>query len=159
MIDKMALYVKINDVKAKGFTLIEIMFVVFIISLLASMAMLEGVKLKKMANEANAQANLKSIASSFEIYAAGHAGAYAESNGIDKLQFLVDAKCAGQDFITMHQVGNFYYELGSIEPTGYDIRAMAVNTALADHNYQILTGAVIKRSDTANSGDTDFKSY
>ncbi|PIP18834.1 MAG: hypothetical protein COT38_01440 [Candidatus Omnitrophica bacterium CG08_land_8_20_14_0_20_41_16] len=160
MIDKMALYVKINAIskKSSGFTLVEIMFVVFIISLLSSMAVVEGVKLRRMANEANAQANLKSIAASFEIYAAAHAGLYAVSDEVN-LQFLVDAKCAGQDFITIGRVGNFRYVLGSIGPTGYDIRAMAVNTALADHNYQILTGAGIKRSDTASSGDTDFKSY
>ena len=155
----MALYVKINDVRNKGFTFIEIMFVVFIISLLSSMAILEGVTLKKKANEANAQANLKSIATSFEIYAAGHAGAYAESNGANKLQFLVDAKYATQDFIALGQVDNFRYQLGAIEPVGYDIRAIAVNPVLSEHNYQILTGARTLRSDTSVSSDLDFKNY
>ena len=112
-----------------------------------------------MANESNAQANLKSIAASFEIYAAGHAGSYSQNNVETNLQFLVDAKCAPQDFISMSQVGNFRYLPGSIEQGGYDIRAMAINEALADHNYQILTGGMIKRSDTAGPGDTDFKIY
>ena len=141
-----------------GFTLVEIMFVVFIISFLLSMAVVQGVVLRKKANEANTQANLKSIASSFEIYAAGNGGVYApgdESN----LQFLVDAKCAPQDLVAIGQIGNFRYIAGSISPTGYDVRAMAVNTVLADHNYQITTGGAIRRSDTADSGDTDFKDY
>jgi prepilin-type N-terminal cleavage/methylation domain-containing protein len=142
-----------------GFTLVEIMFVVFIISFLLIIAIVQGVKLRKMANESNAQANLKSIAASFEIYAAGHAGAYSPDNDEANLQFLVDAKCAPQDFITIGQVGHFRYIPGSIEQGGYDIRAIAVSEALSDHNYQIITGGLIKRSDSANPGDTEFKIY
>jgi prepilin-type N-terminal cleavage/methylation domain-containing protein len=141
-----------------GFTLVEIMFVVFIIAFLLAVAVVQGVRLRKMANEANTQANLKSIASSFEIYAAGNGGVYAPGNE-DDLQFLVNAKCAPQDLVTIGQIGNFRYVVGSISPTGYDVRAMAVNTALADHNYQITTGGSIKRSDTASPGDTEFKNY
>jgi len=51
------------------------------------------------------------------------------------------------------------HQLGSIEPWGYDIRAMAINPVLAEHNYQILTGAKILRSDTSLSSDTDFKDF
>jgi len=142
----------------QGFTLVEITFVTLIISFLVSLAVVEGVTLKKKANEANAQANLKAVASSFEIYAAGHGGSYApgdESN----LQFLVDANYAPQDLVGIGQVGNFRYVAASIGPTGYDIRAMAVNTSLADHNYQISTGGQIRRSDTAGPQDTEFKDY
>lgn len=141
----------------KGFTLVEIMFVVFIISFMISLAVVQGVEFRKMANESNVQANLKSIATSFEIYATRF-GSYApgvESN----LQFLVNAKCAVQDFISLGQVGHFHYIAGSITPSGYDIRAMAVSDALAKHNYQALTGGVIKRSDTASPADTNFKNY
>ncbi|MCX5695126.1 MAG: type II secretion system protein [Candidatus Omnitrophica bacterium] len=154
------LYVKIKRMKNNhsGFTLVEIMFVVFIIAFLLSVAVVQGVRLRKMANESNTQANLKGIASSFEIYAAGNGGVYAPENEND-LQFLVDAKCAPQDLVSIGQIGNFRYVVGSIGPTGYDVRAMAVNTALADHNYQITTGGSIKRSDTASPGDTDFKYY
>ncbi|MCX5694240.1 MAG: prepilin-type N-terminal cleavage/methylation domain-containing protein [Candidatus Omnitrophica bacterium] len=141
-----------------GFTLVEIMVVVFIISLLLSLVALEGVKLRKIANEMNTQANLKAIATSFEVYAASHTGAYAQTEEVN-MQFLVDTKYAVQDFIALGQVENFRYILGSIEPAGYDIRAMAVNPVFADHNYQILTGAKIFRSDTSVSSDTDFKSF
>jgi prepilin-type N-terminal cleavage/methylation domain-containing protein len=141
-----------------GFTLVEIMFVVFIISLLLSIVALEGIKLRRMANEMNAQANLKAIATSFEVYAASHDGLYADSS-MDNLQYLVDGKYAAQDFIALSQVANFRYLVGSIEPAGYDIRAMVVNPVLAEHNYQILTGADILRSDTSVSSDTDFKHF
>lgn len=145
--------------RISGFTLTEIMFVTFIISFLLIMAVVQGIKLRKMANESNAQANLKSIAASFEIYAAGHAGAYAPGSDESNLQFLVDARCAPQDFITIGQVGHFRYVPGLIDSGGYDIRAMAVSEALSDHNYQIITGGLIKRSDTAAPADTDFKIY
>ena len=141
-----------------GFTLIEIMIVVFIVSLLLSIVALEGIKLRRMANEMNAQANLKAIATSFEVYAASHAGAYAQASE-ENLQFLVEAKYATQDFTALGQVGNFRYIVGSIAPAGYDIRAMAVNPVLAEHNYQILTGAKTLRSDTSVSSDTDFNNF
>jgi prepilin-type N-terminal cleavage/methylation domain-containing protein len=141
-----------------GFTLVEIMFVVFIIAFLLSVAVIQGVRLRKMANEANAQANLKGIAGSFEIYAAGHDSVYAPGDE-STLRFLVDARCATQDLVSIGQIGNFRYVVGSINPVGYDVRAMAVNNVLADHNYQITTGAMIRRSDSANPGDTDFKNY
>ena len=106
----------------------------------------------------NTQANLKAIATSFEVYAAGHDGSYAVS-AMDNLQYLVDSKYATQDFIALGQVANFRYQLGSITPEGYDIQAMAVNPVLAEHNYQILTGAKILRSDTSVSSDTNFKNF
>jgi prepilin-type N-terminal cleavage/methylation domain-containing protein len=141
-----------------GFTLIEIMVVVFIISVLLSIVALEGIRLRRMANEMNAQANLKAIATSFEIYAASHTGVYAPATE-DNLQFLVDEKFATQDFITLGQIGNFRYLPGAITPAGYDIRAIAVNPVLAEHNYQILTGAKLLRSESSVPSDTDFKNF
>ena len=144
--------------KKFGFTLIEILSVVMIISLLLSVVAMEGIKLRRMANEMNAQANLRAIATSFEIYATSHDSSYAQANEAN-MQFLVDGQYAQQDFISTGQLGNFRYVLGSIQPEGYDIRAMAVNPVLAEHNYQIITGANILRSDTSVSSDTDFKSF
>ncbi len=141
-----------------GFTLVEITFVVLVVSFLVSLAVVEGIALKKKADEANAQANLTGIASGFEIYAAGHGGSYADGDETN-LQFLVDAKCSSQDLVNISQIGNFRYIVGSIGLTGYDLRAMAVNPVLADHNYQILTGGRIRRSDTSGPQDTDFKDY
>jgi prepilin-type N-terminal cleavage/methylation domain-containing protein len=141
-----------------GFTLIEIMVVVFIVSLLLSIVALEGIRLRRMANEMNAQANLRAIATSFEVYASAHDGVYAQ-NDEHNLQFLVDAKYAAEDFTVLGQIGNYRYLPGVILPSGYDIRAMAVNPVLAEHNYQILTGAKMLRSDTSVSSDTDFRNF
>jgi len=144
--------------KKSGFTLVEIMFVVLIISLLLSIPIVEGLRLRRLANEVNAQANLKAIATSFEIYAIKHDGLYAPGS-MGNMQYLVDGKYMAQDYTVLAQLANFRYQLGSIDSTGYDIRAIAVNPALADHNYQIISGALLKRSDTSVPSDTDFKTF
>jgi prepilin-type N-terminal cleavage/methylation domain-containing protein len=141
-----------------GFTLIEIMVVMAIVALLVSVAIVEGVQFRKQANESNCMANLKAIASGFEIYSARHAGSYAP--GVEaNLQFLIDDNCLFQDLVAMNQVGNFRFVVGSVNPGGYDIMGLAINPALADHNYQIVTGGVFKRTDTSVSSDMDFKIF
>jgi len=142
----------------RGFTLVEIMMVMAIVSLLVSIAIVEGVQFRKQANESNCLANLKAIASGFEIYSARHNGSYApvdESN----LSYLIEDGCLFQDLVSMSQLGNFRYVVMSISPAGYDIRALAVNPSLADHNYQVITGGMILRSATSVSSDTDFRSF
>ena len=144
--------------KSKGFTLVEIMVVMAIVALLVSLAVIEGVQFRRQANESNAQANLRTIASGFEVYAARHGGVYAQGNE-SNLGFLVEDGCLFQDLVNIGQIGNFNYTVGSIEPGGYDIRAMAVNSALSNHNYQVITGGQLLRSDSAASSDTDFKPF
>ena len=141
-----------------GFTLVEIMVVMAILALLVSMAIVEGVQFRKQANEANAQANLKAIATGFEVYAARHGGVYAQGTE-SNLEFLVADGCLFQDLVNIGQTGNFKYTVGSIEPGGYDIRAMSVNSALSGHNYQIITGGQLRRTDSPSASDTDFKLY
>ncbi|MEK6727599.1 MAG: prepilin-type N-terminal cleavage/methylation domain-containing protein [Candidatus Omnitrophota bacterium] len=142
----------------RGFTLIEIMIVLAIIALLVSMAIVEGVQFRKQANESNAQVNLNTIATGFEVYAARHSGVYAQGTE-SNLEFLVADGCLFQDLVNIGQIGNFQYTVGSIGPGGYDMRAMAVNPALSDHNYQIVTGGQLRRTDTPSPSDTDFKIF
>ena len=141
-----------------GFTLVEIMVVMAIVSLLVSVAIVEGVQFRKQANESNCMANLKAIASGFEVYAARHAGSYAPGDQAN-LQFLIDENCLFQDLVAMNKVGNFRFVVGSVNPGGYDVMGLATNPALADHNYQIITGGILKRTDTSVSSDMDFKSF
>lgn len=141
-----------------GFTLVEIMVVVFIIALLLAMAVVQGVGLRKMANDSAAEANLKGIASSFEVYAAAHDGRYASGSQAN-LQFLVNGKYFSQDLTAIGSMGNFRYVAAFIDTMGYDIRAMAVNPMLATHNFQVTTGGVLKRSHAPVPGDTNFESF
>jgi prepilin-type N-terminal cleavage/methylation domain-containing protein len=147
-----------NFFSASSFSLIELMIVVAIISLLVSVSILEGVKLRIQANESNAQANLRAIASAFEVYAARNNGVYAPAQ-VSDLQFLVAEKYLYQDLVSSGRVGNYNFVIGSASEAGYDIRAMAVNSRVAGHNYQILTGGVLKRSNTAETADAEFLNF
>jgi prepilin-type N-terminal cleavage/methylation domain-containing protein len=149
---------RIMHKRARGFTLIEIMVVIAIVGLLVSVAVVEGMQFRKQANESNCMANLKAIASGFEVYSARHSGVYAAGNEAN-LQFLVDDGCLFQDLTGLAQIGNFRYVIFAANPAGYDIRGLAINPVLADHNYQIITGGLLNRSDTSVSSDTDFKSF
>ena len=149
---------RIMHKRIQGFTLVEIMVVMAIVALLVTVAIVEGVGFRKQANESNCMANLRAIASGFEIYSVRHGGVYAageESN----LQFLIDDGCLFQDLTSLAQIGNFHYVIAAITPAGYDIRGLAINPVLADHNYQIITGAILNRTDTSVSSDMDFKSF
>jgi prepilin-type N-terminal cleavage/methylation domain-containing protein len=139
-----------------AFTLMEIMMVMAIVAVIVTIAIVEGLQFRKQANESNCMSNLKAIATGFEIYAARHAGSYAPQEEKD-LRYLIDEGCLYQD-LTMSQIGNFRYVIGSINLAGYDIRALAVSPVLADHNYQIITDGILKRSDTPVASDLDFKS-
>ena len=145
-----------------GFSLVEIMTVMAIVTVLVSLAVVESIKFRKQANESNCQANLKTIATAFEVYAASHGGSYATQEEVN-LGFLVSGNYLPHDLITIGHIGNYNFEKASIGsgigPGGYDIRAMARNTAMADHNYQITTGANLKRSDTSAPEDKDFKTF
>jgi len=141
-----------------GFTLVEIMVVMAIVALLVSVALVEGVQFRKQANESNCVVNLKAIASGFEVYAARHSGIYAQSQQVN-LRYLIQDECLFQDLISLPQIGNYRYVVGLINESGYDIRGLAINPALADHNYQITTGGILKRSDTSVSSDMDFKTF
>ncbi len=142
----------------RAFTLVEIMVVMAIVALLVSVALVEGVQFRKQANESNCMANLKSIAAGFEIYAARHNGQYA-SGQEPNFHYLIEDGCLFQDLSTLNQVGNFRYMVVQIDASGYDIRGMAINPALADHNYQLLTGGLLKRSVTSVSSDVDFQGF
>lgn len=148
-----------NIMKRKnGFSIIEIMTVVAIIAAILTVGIVALIEVKKQANEANCQASLKTIGSAFETYSAIKGGLYAQGAETN-LQFLVDAECLYQDLVSIGQIGNYTYSAGSIAPSGYDIRAMAVNQDLAGHNYQISTGSTLKRSDTSAPADINFKFY
>ncbi len=65
--------------KNKGFTLIEIMIVVAVLALLATIAVPGLLRARATSHDASAKATLKTIASAAEEYAADHDGNYPEA--------------------------------------------------------------------------------
>ena len=121
----------------KGFTLVEIMIVVAIIALLAAIAIPNLLTARRTANEAAAQANLKTISTASEIFATANNGTYPSAEGslTSNPTYLNRAYCAlaiqGYTYTCVWAAG------------GYTISASPVSVNLGNRTYQITTGGVL----------------
>ena len=124
-----------------GFTLVEIMIVVAIIALLAAVGIPSLLNARRTANDAAASANIKSIATEMETYAAGAgAGAYPVKAELTA-NSISDRLCA-DDAATVTAVGGFDYGC-TLAAGGYTVTASATTcTSTGTKDYTIATGAV-----------------
>ena len=129
--------------RKRGFTLVEIMIVVAIIALLAAIAIPNLLQARRTANDAAAQANIRTLSTAAETYSAANSGVYpasvvlltgyAASTG----QFCADA--AGG--LTLLQGYNYGCTLAA---TGYTITASAATCGTTgSRNLTITTGGVL----------------
>ena len=128
----------------KGFTLVEIMIVVAIIALLAAIAIPNLLRARVNANQAAAQATLKSISAALESYAGAedqYPAAFSSLTSPSPPYFARDMNTVTK--------GGYTYDLtdgADLTTTGYTVTADADSAQTGNWDYQITTGTVLKRS-------------
>ena len=136
----------------KGFTLVEIMIVVAIIALLAAIAIPNLLRARINANEAAAQATLKSIAAALESYAAAESqypAAYASLTGASPPYFSKPLNGV--------TTGGYLYDCddaADLTTGGYTVAATAQGQE--NYDYQITTGARLQRKTAGGGSYADF---
>ncbi len=122
----------------KGFTLVEIMIVVAIIALLAAIAIPNLLQARRTANEAAAQANLRTFATAAETYATANNGNYPDT----LVQLATFAAAAGTICDTSTQ-GYTYVCNATLAVGGYSMQAQATGcNTTGTLDYTVTTGAV-----------------
>lgn len=127
-----------------GFTLVEIMIVVAIVALLAGIAVPNMLRARIEANEANAKATLRAIATACEIYATTNNGPYPTS--IDVLT-EGSAPYLTEDY-TASQIHGYNFACTTMTNSSYSCTATpAACGRTGAHTFTIVTGAVLSSAD------------
>ena len=125
--------------RTKGFTLVEVMIVVGIIAALSVLIFPNILRARLNANEANAQAALRTIATACESFAGANVGDYPTA--------ITDLTGATPPHLNSNPLGTnqgYVFACGTMTATGYSCTAQASSCNNTGNNdYTITTGGVL----------------
>ena len=142
---KLGQFIKKEFSKAKGFTLVEVMIVVSIIVLLATLAISGLLRARITANESVAQTVLKSISNACENFASSNSGNYPIN--IDALTLTSNPPYLQEDYTSNPRAG-YNYTCDTMDNSGYTCTATPVDCSrTGTQTYTITTGGVMTAAD------------
>ncbi len=121
-----------------GFTLVEIMIVVLIIALLASIAIPNLLRARLTAHDASAQAALKAISTAMETYLSLNTSYPADTNTL----LIASPPYLQVDYFTGTH-GGFTFTVDSLSTRIYSITATPASASLGSRSFTISTGSVL----------------
>lgn len=134
----------------KGFTLVEIMMVVGIITLLATIAIPGLLRARVSANEASAQATLQAIATALETYATSNGQYPAAFSSL--LSPAANPPYLNKNYINCTSAApcaGYAFYVGSLTAGGYNMTARPVScTNTGTKSFSVITGSVLSADAT-----------
>lgn len=134
----------------RGFSLLELLIVVAIILIIATIAIPSLLRSRQAANESGAVANLRTINTAQVTYMSSHQGAYADS-----MEILIADGMVDERFTTGTNVSGYNYEVEDDSGgafTSYVVTATAASPNTGRFHYYSGPDAVVRYSGGADNG-------
>lgn len=133
--------------KSRGFSLLELLIVVAIILIIATIAIPSLLRSRQAANESGAVATLRTVNTAQITYMSSQGGNFSATLAALFAEGLLDDRFDSDPA----NVGGFTYTMSQTDPTNYQIDADPISTTTARFNYYSLPDAVVRYGDDADN--------